>query len=120
MTQLAEKISPLTHFTKLERHVDGNRFPAWLDKLKRNALARFELVGFPATKSEAWRHTNLSPIVKTKWELADADSAADVGPLVEQFTFGREAVVELADTGAWAVIIEGGAADIEQTLTVGQ
>jgi uncharacterized cupredoxin-like copper-binding protein len=31
-----------------------------------------------------------------------------------------EAVVELADTGAWAVIIEGGAADIEQTLTVGQ
>ena len=31
-----------------------------------------------------------------------------------------EAVVELADTGAWTVIIEGGAADIEQTLTVGQ
>jgi uncharacterized cupredoxin-like copper-binding protein len=31
-----------------------------------------------------------------------------------------EAVVELADTGAWAGIIEGGAADIKQTLTVGQ
>ena len=31
-----------------------------------------------------------------------------------------EAVVELADTGDWTVIIEGGAADIEQTLTVGQ
>jgi hypothetical protein len=31
-----------------------------------------------------------------------------------------EAVVELADTGDWTVIIEGGAADIEQTLTVGE
>jgi hypothetical protein len=30
-----------------------------------------------------------------------------------------EAVVELVDTGAWTVIIEGGATDIEQTLTVG-
>jgi iron uptake system component EfeO len=31
-----------------------------------------------------------------------------------------EAVVELAGTGAWTVIIEGGAGDIEQTLTVGR
>jgi len=30
-----------------------------------------------------------------------------------------EAVVELADAGAWAVIIEGGAANIEKALTVG-
>ncbi|MDQ1599118.1 MAG: iron uptake system component EfeO, partial [Actinomycetota bacterium] len=30
-----------------------------------------------------------------------------------------EAVVELADSGDWTVIIEGGSADIEQTLTVG-
>jgi uncharacterized cupredoxin-like copper-binding protein len=30
-----------------------------------------------------------------------------------------EAVVELADAGAWTVIIEGGAANIEETLTVG-
>lgn len=95
MTQLAEKTSPLTHFTKLEKQGSGDALPAWLEKLKRNALARFELVGFPAAKSEAWRHTNLAPIVKTKWELADGESAADVRTLVEQFTFGREAVVEL-------------------------
>ena len=96
MTQLAEKISPLMHFTKLEHQpANGHAFPAWVDKLRRNALARFELVGFPAPKSEAWRHTNLSPIVKTKWELADDAGAADAGPLVEQFTFGDEAVVEL-------------------------
>jgi len=30
-----------------------------------------------------------------------------------------EAVVELSDAGDWTVIIEGGAADVEQTLTVG-
>src|SRR3954468_12236960 len=95
MTQLAEKISPLMHFTKLEKQVTGTPFPAWLEKLKRNALARFELVGFPAPKSEAWRHTNHSPIVKTKRELAGVGETAEVGPLVEKFPFGREAVVEL-------------------------
>jgi uncharacterized cupredoxin-like copper-binding protein len=31
-----------------------------------------------------------------------------------------EAVVELADTGDWTVIVEGGAKDIEQSLTVGE
>jgi Fe-S cluster assembly protein SufD len=95
MTQLAEKSTPLMHFTKLEKQVNGSPQPAWLEKLKRNALARFELVGFPAPKSEAWRHTNLNPIVKTKWEPAGAGETAAVGPLVEQFTFGRDAVVEL-------------------------
>ncbi|HEY7118351.1 MAG TPA: hypothetical protein VH475_17310, partial [Tepidisphaeraceae bacterium] len=96
MTQLAEqKTSPLRHFTSSEKQVNVVPSPAWLEKLRKHALHRFEQVGFPPPKAEAWRHTNFAPITKTKWEPAEAGNAAEVGFLVEQFTFGREAAVEL-------------------------
>jgi Fe-S cluster assembly protein SufD len=95
MTQVAEKVSPLTHFTRLEKQVNVPPSPAWLEKLKRGALARFEQVGFPSNKTEAWRQTNVAPIAKTKWEPADAGTPADAAALVEQFTFGRAAGTEL-------------------------
>jgi Fe-S cluster assembly protein SufD len=96
MTQVAEKqSSPLTHFTRLEKQLNVNPSPSWLDELRSGAMARFEEVGFPAQKSEAWRHTNIGPIVRTEWELADAGSAGGAAALVERFTFGDEAIVEL-------------------------
>jgi Fe-S cluster assembly protein SufD len=94
MTQVVEKSPIHTHFTRLEKQVNVPA-PAWLDKLKTNALARFELVGFPSQKTEAWRHTNIQPIVKTQWSAAPDAAAAAAAPLVEQFTFGDDAVAEL-------------------------
>jgi Fe-S cluster assembly protein SufD len=96
MTQVAEKTSPsLTHFTRLEKQLNVNSSPSWLEKLRIGAMARFEEVGFPAPRSEAWRHTNIKPIVGTEWELADADAMTGAAELVEKFTFGDEAVAEL-------------------------
>jgi Fe-S cluster assembly protein SufD len=96
MTQVAEKTSPsLTHFTRLEKQLNVISSPSWLEKLRIGAMARFEEVGFPAPRSEAWRHTNIKPIVGTEWELADADAMTGAAELVEKFTFGDEAVAEL-------------------------
>jgi Fe-S cluster assembly protein SufD len=96
MTQVAEqKSSSLTHFTRLEKQLNVNPSPSWLEKLRASAIARFERVGFPAQKSEAWRHTNIGPITKTQWELADAGSMTGAAGLVEKFTFGKDAVAEL-------------------------
>jgi Fe-S cluster assembly protein SufD len=97
MTQVAEKTtsSPLTHFTRLEKQLNVNSSPSWLEDLRGRAMARFEAVGFPAQKSEAWRHTNIGPIVRAQWELADAGSMTGAAQLVERFTFGKEAIAEL-------------------------
>jgi Fe-S cluster assembly protein SufD len=96
MTQVAEKKSAsLTHFTRLEKQLNVNPSPVWLETLRGDAMARFERVGFPAQKSEAWRHTNISPIVKTQWALADAGTMSGAAELVARFTFGSEAVAEL-------------------------
>jgi len=97
MTQVAaeKKSSPLIHFTRLEKELNVNSSPAWLEEVRAGAMARFAAVGFPAQKSEAWRHTNIGAIVRTEWELAGAGEIAGVAALVEKFTFGDDAAVEL-------------------------
>ena len=42
-----------------------------VDDLRRAAMARFEQVGFPSNKDEEWRFTNVAPIAKTPFKLAE-------------------------------------------------
>ena len=67
----------------------------WLEKVRREAIARFDLVGFPTRKTEAWRFTNIDPIIRTPFLLGDLDVSDDVADTVKHYTFGRDASVEL-------------------------
>lgn len=44
--------------------------PAWLRDLREQGFARFCETGFPTTKDEDWRFTNVSAIAQTPFELA--------------------------------------------------
>jgi Fe-S cluster assembly protein SufD len=44
--------------------------PAWLSGLRREAMERFEAMGFPTTRDEAWKYTSVAPIVRTAFEPA--------------------------------------------------
>src|SRR5688500_8132308 len=97
MTQLLEEKSVhLSNFQRFERETNGDApVLPWLDELRKAGMARFDLVGFPSPKDEHWRHTQLAPIVRTKFELAGNtvnDAALDA---VKDFGFGAEAVSEL-------------------------
>ena len=97
MTQLMEeKNVHLSNFRRFEKEAngDGASMP-WLDELRRAGMARFDLVGFPSPKDENWRHTQLAPIVKTKFELAGSVVDDRVLEAAKDFAFGREAVSEL-------------------------
>ncbi len=37
---------------------------SWLNRLRENAMARFEELGFPTTKDEEWKYTNVAPIAR--------------------------------------------------------
>ena len=41
--------------------------PGWLGALRREAFGRFESLGFPTPKDEAWRYTGLQPITEVSW-----------------------------------------------------
>jgi Fe-S cluster assembly protein SufD len=92
MTQLAEdKNVHVSHFERLEMELPAAGSHGWLDALRRGAIARFDAVGFPNTKQEDWRFTNVAPIARTKFALAQRVDLA--GKLA--FSFGNEAAAEL-------------------------
>lgn len=44
--------------------------PTWLKDLRDGAIARFDALGFPTTKQEAWRFTSVAGLAETPFELA--------------------------------------------------
>jgi Fe-S cluster assembly protein SufD len=60
--------------------------PTWLRELRRGGMARFRQLGFPSSKQEAWRFTNVAPIAETAFVLphaprAEAPSARTIASL---------------------------------------
>ena len=92
MTQIAEeKNAFLSHVTR-DAHGHAPSAPDWLQRLRRAGLDRFKAVGFPTTKDEAWRFTNVAPIARTAFKPA---RAVDVKPDdIAPYTFRDEAACE--------------------------
>jgi Fe-S cluster assembly protein SufD len=43
--------------------------PAWLEELRQAAIERFAAVGFPTTRLEEWRFTDVAPVTQTPFTL---------------------------------------------------
>ena len=43
--------------------------PSWLQTLRQSGFDRFSATGFPTTRDEDWRFTNISAIVRTNFQL---------------------------------------------------
>jgi len=48
----------------------GGGAPAWLRDLREGAIARFAAAGFPSTRQEQWRFTNVRPVAETPFTLS--------------------------------------------------
>jgi Fe-S cluster assembly protein SufD len=64
----------------------------WLALLRTAAMARFAERGFPTTRDEAWRHTNVAPIARTAFRAPDADAPLDGATAPLPGFVGAEAV----------------------------
>jgi len=51
--------------------------PAGVAALRRAGRERFEEVGFPSTRQEEWRHTNVAPISRVTFRRAEPGTAVD-------------------------------------------
>lgn len=54
--------------------------PPWLKEMRERAIARFAEVGFPTTRLEQWRFTNVQPISETPFVLQRASWEIDPVP----------------------------------------
>ena len=66
--------------------------PTWLRDLRRAGIDRFNAVGFPERREEAYRHTDFRPITEGVFHPADQ---ADGSELAKEYSFGDAAIAEL-------------------------
>ena len=79
MTDLAQDL--LSSFVVAEPQLNGSR-NLGVVHLRKEALDRFEAQGFPTTRDEEWKYTNLKPVLKHDYRILlkgdDAVSFADI------------------------------------------
>lgn len=78
---------------------DGAVEPSWLASLRRDALASFETLGFPAPRDEAWRYTSLQVFKVTPFVHQDVGANAELDALV--------ASQRLAHAAAEILVVDG-------------
>lgn len=69
-------------FRALQAGAELSPQAAWLDRLRENALERFEQLGFPLVTEEEWKYTNVAQIARTGFlpVTSSDNAAAAIGP----------------------------------------
>lgn len=65
--------------------------PSWLDQKRKDAIRSFSNLGFPTTREENWRYTNIDPLAKTQFGFNLGHAVQDVTQeTIETFNFGQK------------------------------
>jgi len=95
MPQVAERHD--TYAADFEAFRETPAFgPEWLRTARASAFARFIERGFPTTRDEEWKFTNVAPIAATAFRRVTGGprvTAADLEPFLFKTPFGMQAVV---------------------------
>ena len=59
--------------------------PAWVERLREGAFARFEELGFPTTDEEDWKYTNVAPLARKTFRPASQATSELESSAVEPF-----------------------------------
>src|ERR1051325_5243408 len=97
--QMMKETDP--YLAKFERFEREAKQPSWLFPLRKAGIARFAELGFPTTRHEDWRFTNVAPIAKLPFRPV-FDRSAD-GVTTE--ALGKLTFASL--TGARLVFVNG-------------
>lgn len=85
-TSMSQADAYLAQFERLEKHA---KQPSWVFPLRKAGIARFAELGFPTTRDEDWRFTNVSSIAKLPFNpVFQAEAPSLTAAQVAQFTFG--------------------------------
>lgn len=60
----------LSHFARLDEKL-GREGDAWLHNVRKDAIGRFAALGFPTTRLEEWKYTNVAAIARIPFQAAE-------------------------------------------------
>ena len=62
-------------FKKFEQNLNGHSDQA-VHQIRKEAINRFSQSGFPTTRDEEWKYTDIAPLTKTDFGFSDSSAAA--------------------------------------------
>jgi Fe-S cluster assembly protein SufD len=72
-------------------------FPA----LQEKAMEHFHRLGFPTSKHEEWKYTNINPIASGDFSFAISEIKISKEEILQQFPFVKDAVWLVIENGRW-------------------
>jgi Fe-S cluster assembly protein SufD len=76
-----------TVFNDLESRLNGQKSTD-LHQLRKRALRSFQDLGYPTTKHEEWKYTNVSSLINYNFEISDSYSSGKIGQKnIKKFQF---------------------------------
>jgi len=92
--QLMKETDP--YLAKFERFENEAKQPSWLFPLRKAGIARFAELGFPTTRHEDWRFTNVAPIAKLPFRpVFDPGLDGVTADALDELTFAKLAGTRL-------------------------
>ena len=83
-------------FETFEKKLGGGS-PSWVRPLRREALSHFSEIGFPTTRQEEWKYTNVKSLVEKPFQFSFEPYLDGLTPeKIRPFLFGKT---------AWAVLV---------------
>ncbi len=81
-------------FERFERDGAGSQ-PQWINRIRTAAFGRFVELGFPTTRLEEWKYTNVAPLAKTPFRRAGQAWGTLPVEAVESVTLEKVACAQL-------------------------
>ena len=78
-TEITARVSSYREAFDVLQDRSADHGPSWLQRLRANAMERFEELGFPSVKDEEWKYTNVAAIAKIDFKPGTSPKAASPG-----------------------------------------
>jgi len=85
MSTIEPKERYLSDFSKFENNLNGKKALPFYN-IRRKAISKFSELGFPSTRDEEWKYTNLTPILNEEFSPQNENIDLDERD-IKQFTF---------------------------------
>src|ERR1051325_10027323 len=87
-----------SHFREIEKRRELN--PSWLVPFRKAALDRFAELGFPTTRNEEWKYTNVAPIARTAFQPVNTSEVKQFHALrIKQEELGQYTIIMVFSNG---------------------
>lgn len=94
----------------------GDRQPDWLRDMRKEALALFSEIGFPTTRDEEWKYTNVSALAKVPFQRLVPDGeedSASLATVIDAIYPDLQASKLVFVDGRFSAALSDGASDVD-------